>query len=220
MLLVEDSIVRCTTMKVLLNRIRRQGEPKEIHVRVACPPIVSPCFYGIDMSTIGELFAPQYLQRRPVDRGNPGPHGRRAAGRQPPLPAGRVDRPGDRARLRPALPGVHHGQVSHRLRPAAGRAGPREPPPTASPAGPTSRASRQLARISHQVARPRSFRRRDCVATGQAGSAAVLREGQFGRRRGKSGEEPDVGSVFPAFSRVLRGVSPPECRHNRDVPPT
>ena len=77
-----------------------------------------------------------------------------------------------------------------------------------------------LARISHQVARPRSFRRRDCVATGQAGSAAVLREGQFGRRRGKSGEEPDVGSVFPAFSRVLRGVSPPECRHNRDVPPT
>jgi amidophosphoribosyltransferase len=65
-LLVEDSIVRCTTMKVLLNLIRRLGEPNEIHVRVACPPIISPCFYGIDMSTIGELFAPQYLQGGPL----------------------------------------------------------------------------------------------------------------------------------------------------------
>jgi amidophosphoribosyltransferase len=60
-LLVEDSIVRSTTMKVLLERIRRLGQPREIHVRVACPPITSPCFYGIDMSTIEELFAPQFL---------------------------------------------------------------------------------------------------------------------------------------------------------------
>jgi amidophosphoribosyltransferase len=60
--LVEDSIVRSTTMKVLLNRIRDLGKAKEIHVRVACPPIVGPCFYGIDMSTIGELFAPKYLK--------------------------------------------------------------------------------------------------------------------------------------------------------------
>ncbi|MFP6621821.1 MAG: amidophosphoribosyltransferase, partial [Pirellulaceae bacterium] len=37
------------------------GGAKEIHVRVACPPIVAPCFYGIDMSTIGELFAPKFL---------------------------------------------------------------------------------------------------------------------------------------------------------------
>jgi len=60
-LLVEDSIVRSTTMKVLLKRIRELGQAKEIHVRVACPPIVAPCFYGIDMSTIGELFAPKFL---------------------------------------------------------------------------------------------------------------------------------------------------------------
>ncbi|HVW36529.1 MAG TPA: amidophosphoribosyltransferase, partial [Pirellulales bacterium] len=53
-LLVEDSIVRSTTMKVLLNRIRDAGRAREIHVRVACPPIVAPCFYGIDMSTINE----------------------------------------------------------------------------------------------------------------------------------------------------------------------
>jgi amidophosphoribosyltransferase len=60
-LLVEDSIVRSTTMKVLLERIRSVGLPKEIHVRVACPPIISPCFYGIDMSTVSELFAPGFL---------------------------------------------------------------------------------------------------------------------------------------------------------------
>jgi amidophosphoribosyltransferase len=65
-LLVEDSIVRSTTMKVLLERMRRLGQPREIHVRVACPPIISPCFYGIDMSTVGELFAPRFLQGGPL----------------------------------------------------------------------------------------------------------------------------------------------------------
>ncbi len=60
--LVEDSIVRSTTMKVLLDRIRNLGGAQEIHVRVACPPIIAPCFYGIDMSTIDELFAPKFLE--------------------------------------------------------------------------------------------------------------------------------------------------------------
>ena len=66
-ILVEDSIVRSTTMKVLLDRIRQQGGAREIHVRVACPPIIAPCFYGIDMSTVDELFAPKFL-RQGVDR--------------------------------------------------------------------------------------------------------------------------------------------------------
>ncbi len=60
-ILVEDSIVRSTTMNVLLDRIRDVGGAKEIHVRVACPPIVAPCFYGIDMSTIDQLIAPKYF---------------------------------------------------------------------------------------------------------------------------------------------------------------
>lgn len=59
-LLVEDSIVRSTTMRVLIDKIRDVGKASEIHVRVACPPITAPCFYGIDMSTIGELFAPNF----------------------------------------------------------------------------------------------------------------------------------------------------------------
>jgi amidophosphoribosyltransferase len=64
--LVEDSIVRSTTMKVLLSRIREMGRAREIHVRVACPPIIAPCFYGIDMSTVSELFAPHFLKGRPL----------------------------------------------------------------------------------------------------------------------------------------------------------
>jgi amidophosphoribosyltransferase len=59
-LLVDDSIVRGTTLKKLIRYIREIGEAKEIHVRVACPPIMGPCFYGIDMSTVSELFAPHY----------------------------------------------------------------------------------------------------------------------------------------------------------------
>ena len=59
--LVEDSIVRSTTMRVLLDRIRDFGGAREIHVRVACPPIIAPCFYGIDMSTVNELFGPRHM---------------------------------------------------------------------------------------------------------------------------------------------------------------
>ena len=61
-LLVEDTIVRSTTMKALVHQLKERGRAKEVHVRVACPPIVAPCFYGIDMSTVGELFAPKFME--------------------------------------------------------------------------------------------------------------------------------------------------------------
>ena len=61
-LLVEDTIVRSTTMKALVREIRQRGGASEVHVRVACPPIIAPCFYGIDMSTVGELFAPRFVK--------------------------------------------------------------------------------------------------------------------------------------------------------------
>ena len=53
---VEDSIVRGTTMKQLVRLIRSAGA-KEIHVRVSSPPVISPCYYGIDMASRGELIA-------------------------------------------------------------------------------------------------------------------------------------------------------------------
>src|SRR5215831_1176451 len=61
-LLIEDTIVRSTTLKSLLHHVRERGGAREVHVRVACPPIVAPCFYGIDMSTIKELFAPRFMK--------------------------------------------------------------------------------------------------------------------------------------------------------------
>ena len=59
-LLVEDSIVRSTTMQALVREIRVRGRAREIHLRVACPPIIAPCFYGIDMSSRDELVAPRF----------------------------------------------------------------------------------------------------------------------------------------------------------------
>ena len=52
--------MRSTTLKSLVSRLRDVGA-REIHVRVACPPIIAPCFYGIDMSTLDELFATRYV---------------------------------------------------------------------------------------------------------------------------------------------------------------
>ena len=54
--LIEDSIVRGTTLKNIVNYIKKYGNPKEIHVRVSWPKIISPCYYGIDMSTRKELI--------------------------------------------------------------------------------------------------------------------------------------------------------------------
>ena len=61
MFLVEDSIVRSTTLRVIIDMIRDYGFAKEVHVRVACPPIMAPCSYGIDMSRISELIAPKFF---------------------------------------------------------------------------------------------------------------------------------------------------------------
>jgi amidophosphoribosyltransferase len=60
-LLVEDSIVRSTTMRALVHEIRDRGGAREIHLRVACPPIIAPCYYGIDMSRRDELFANRFV---------------------------------------------------------------------------------------------------------------------------------------------------------------
>ncbi len=67
-ILVDDSIVRGTTSKVLVQYLREYGGVKEIHMRVTCPPIRSPCFYGIDMSTVGELIANRHSDSEQVNR--------------------------------------------------------------------------------------------------------------------------------------------------------
>ena len=54
--LIDDSIVRGTTSRRIIDMIRKSGT-REVHMRVASPPIVSPCYLGIDMATREELIA-------------------------------------------------------------------------------------------------------------------------------------------------------------------
>ncbi|NNF05678.1 MAG: hypothetical protein HKN21_02845, partial [Candidatus Eisenbacteria bacterium] len=56
---VDDSIVRGTTSRKLVKLMRRGGV-KEIHFRVASPPVVGPCYYGIDTPSKGELIASKH----------------------------------------------------------------------------------------------------------------------------------------------------------------
>jgi amidophosphoribosyltransferase len=54
--IVDDSIVRGNTMRQLVTMLREAGAA-EVHVRISSPPVVSPCFYGIDMAEEGQLAA-------------------------------------------------------------------------------------------------------------------------------------------------------------------
>jgi len=62
LIVIEDSVVRGTTTRGKMGALKRAGA-KEIHLRVACPPIRHPCFYGIDFPSHEELIA----NKRTVD---------------------------------------------------------------------------------------------------------------------------------------------------------
>jgi amidophosphoribosyltransferase len=55
-IVVDDSIVRGTTTQSKMRHLRRAGA-KEIHLRISCPPITHPCYFGIDFADTDELIA-------------------------------------------------------------------------------------------------------------------------------------------------------------------
>jgi amidophosphoribosyltransferase len=59
LVLVDDSIVRGTTSRKIVRMVREAGAV-EVHVRISCPPTISPCYYGVDTPTREELIASQH----------------------------------------------------------------------------------------------------------------------------------------------------------------
>src|SRR5258706_556451 len=55
-ILVDDSLVRGTTSRKIVRMVRQAGA-REVHLRISCPPTVSPCFYGVDTPRQSELIA-------------------------------------------------------------------------------------------------------------------------------------------------------------------
>jgi amidophosphoribosyltransferase len=53
--LIDDSIVRGTTSKKIVRMVRNAGA-KEVHMRISCPPTISPCFYGVDTPSKSQLI--------------------------------------------------------------------------------------------------------------------------------------------------------------------
>jgi amidophosphoribosyltransferase len=61
--LVDDSLVRGTTSQKIVRMVRNAGA-REVHMRISCPPTISPCFYGVDTPTRAELIG----ANQPVDK--------------------------------------------------------------------------------------------------------------------------------------------------------
>lgn len=57
-ILVDDSIVRGTTSKKIVQMVREAGAT-EVHMRISCPPTISPCYYGVDTPSKDDLIAAQ-----------------------------------------------------------------------------------------------------------------------------------------------------------------
>ena len=62
-ILVDDSIVRGTTSRKIVRMVRNAGA-REVHLRISCPPTISPCFYGVDTPCESELIAANQFDRR------------------------------------------------------------------------------------------------------------------------------------------------------------
>jgi amidophosphoribosyltransferase len=58
-ILVDDSLVRGTTSRKIVRMVRQAGA-REVHLRISCPPTISPCYYGVDTPSQNELIAARH----------------------------------------------------------------------------------------------------------------------------------------------------------------
>ena len=58
-IVIDDSIVRGDTTRVIVEKLRKMGA-KKVYIFVTFPRIIGPCFYGIDMATYGELIGSKH----------------------------------------------------------------------------------------------------------------------------------------------------------------
>ena len=65
-LLTDDSIVRGSTLKRVISLLRNKTNVKEIHLAIHCPPVVHPCFYGIDISVQEDLIAYRHAKKHNI----------------------------------------------------------------------------------------------------------------------------------------------------------
>ena len=70
-ILIDDSIIRGTTSRKIVRMVRGAGAT-EVHLRISCPPTISPCFYGVDTPSKSELIAANSVRRGdPPDSSRP-----------------------------------------------------------------------------------------------------------------------------------------------------
>jgi len=62
-ILLEDSVVRGTTTLQIVSMLRNKGGANRVHLRIGCPPIISPCYMGIDFPTKSELIAGRFQEQ-------------------------------------------------------------------------------------------------------------------------------------------------------------
>ena len=68
--LVDDSIVRGTTSRKIVQMVKAAGA-SEVHLRISCPPTISPCFYGVDTPSRSELIAATHTLEEIRDTSTP-----------------------------------------------------------------------------------------------------------------------------------------------------
>jgi amidophosphoribosyltransferase len=62
-ILTDDSLIRGTNVRALVEMVRDDGEATEVHVRIGSPPTLAPCYLGIDMKSRGEFAAARAAER-------------------------------------------------------------------------------------------------------------------------------------------------------------